>query len=173
MARTSSITHRRVDIPAALLQAPTRPNYFPGRLLSADDFRLEQEYLNRMRHLQNLATLGVGVVTGLAVSEEPGGTGVRVSAGYAIDAVGREIIVPADVCMTWPTADQRPPRRWGVVLEYAEHDTDPVSTTGGTMANTVSEGYAIAVITERPGLDDVRVVLRPYGETTTGRTRSG
>lgn len=173
MARMTSITNRRLAIPASALQAPTRPNYFPGRLLSADDLRLEQEYLNRKRHLQNLATLGVGVVTGLAVSEEPGGAGVTVSAGYAIDAVGREIIVPADLCIMWPAADQRPPRQWGVMIEYAEHDTDPVSTTGGTMANTVSEGFAIAVITERPGPDDVRVVLRPYGETTTGRPRAG
>lgn len=173
MARKTSITGRSIVIPASALQVPTRPNYFPGKLLSAEDFRLEQQYLNGKRQLHNLATLGAGVVTGLAVSEEPGDTGIKVSAGYAIDGLGREIIVPEDVCVAWPTANLRPPRRWGVMLEYDEQEADPLPTTDGPAAGTVTEGYRVTVVTERPAPDDQRVVLRRYRLVTKGRSRSG
>jgi hypothetical protein len=162
MEPKKDINERSVVIPASVLQTPTRPSFFEGQLLTSEHFRLEQEYLNRKRHLQNLATLGPGVVTGLAVSEEPDGQEVRVSAGYAVDPWGREIIVPSDVCIPWPAAIKRPPRRWGVVIEYAEHDTDPVATAGGPMASTVSEGYSITVLTEPSAEDDARVVLRAF-----------
>ena len=163
MARKTDITGRQAVVLASVLRTPTRPNFFTGRLLTVEDFQMEQEYLDHKRRLQNLATLGAGVVTGLAVSEEPGGTDITISAGYAVDPLGREIIVPADVCVPWPMASKRPARRWGVVIEYAEHDADPVPTTDGPIASTVSEGYSITVITEPPASDDTRVVLRPFG----------
>lgn len=163
MEPRKDINDRSVVIPASVLRTPTRPSFFSGRLLTADDLRREQEYVDSRRHLQNLATLGAGVVTGLAVSEEPGGKEIRVAAGYAVDPWGREIIVPADVCVPWPTAIERQPRRWGVVIEYAEYDTDPVPTANGPMASTVSEGYSITVLTEPPDREDTRVVLRPFG----------
>ena len=150
-------------IPASLLQTRTRPSFFDGRFLTAEDLRREQEYVDSRRHLQNLATLGAGVVTGLAVSEEPGGKEIRVAAGYAVDPWGREIIVPADVCIPWPTAIGRQPRRWGVVIEYAEQGIDPVPTASGPIASSVSEGYSITVLTEPPDRADTRVVLRPFG----------
>jgi hypothetical protein len=163
MAPKHDVHEQRVAIPASVLQTPIRPNFFTGELLTAEHLRLEQEYLNRKRHLQNLATLGAGIVTGLAVSEGQGGKEICVTAGYAVDAWGREIIVPADVCIPWPAGIRRPPRRWGVAIEYAEYDTDPVPTTSGSMSSTVSEGYGITILTEPPAADDTRVVLRPFG----------
>ena len=162
MAPKNDSDERRVVIPASALRMPARPSFFVGQLLTSEDLRLEQEYLNAKRHLQNLATLGAGVVTGLAVSEEPGGIEVRVSAGYAVDGLGREIIVPADVCVAWPTVDQHAPQHWAVVIEYEEHETDPVPTTNGSMPSRVTEGYSITVLTEPPPGDDTRVVLRPF-----------
>ena len=163
MAPKHEFDERHVAIPASVLQTPIRPTFFAGQLLTAEHLRLEQEYLNRKRHLQNLATVGAGVVTGLAVSAEPGGKEIRVTAGYAVDGWGREIIVPADVCVPWPSGIRRPPRRWGVAIEYAEHDTDPVPTTSGSASSTVSEGYSITILTAPPAADDTRVVLRPFG----------
>jgi hypothetical protein len=163
MEPRKDINDRPLVIPASVLQTLTRPSFFSGRLLTADDLRREQEYVDSRRHLQNLATLGPGIVTGLAVSEEPGGKEIRVAAGYAVDPWGREIIVPADVCVPWPAAIERPPRRWGVVIEYAEQDIDPVPTANGPMASTVSERYSMTVLTEPPDRDDTRVVLRPFG----------
>ncbi len=163
MEPKKDLNDRPLVIPASVLQARARPKFFDGRFLTAEDLRREQEYVDSRRHLQNLATLGSGVVTGMAVSEEPGGKQVRVAAGYAVDPWGREIIVPADVCIPWPPAIERPPRRWGVVIEYAEQDIDPVPTAGGPMASSVSDGYSITILTEPPDGDDTRVVLRPFG----------
>ncbi len=97
------------------------------------------------------------------MSEGPDGTDLRVTPGYAVDAWGREIIVPADVCIPWSTASGQAPRRWGVLIEYAEHETDLVTTADGEVATSVSEDFTITVITERRGRDDTRVVLRPFG----------
>src|SRR6188768_4278327 len=70
-----------------------RVNYFAGQLLGADDFATEQAYhLSMRRHEQRIAR-SHGVVEGLELSGTPGGKEITVSPGYAVDAVGREIIL--------------------------------------------------------------------------------
>jgi hypothetical protein len=171
MARTTNPRRRGPAIPTSILRTPTRPSFFDGRLLSADDLRREQEYLDHKRPLLNLATVGAGVVTGLAVATDPDGAGIRVSPGLAIDGLGREIIVPAEVCVPWPTPDGTAPRRWGAVIELVLEPSDPVPTADGPVSNTVAEVAAITVVTERPAPDDARVVLRRYGRGSAAATR--
>jgi hypothetical protein len=77
------------------LAAPRRNNYFYGKLLDEMHLRLEQDYFYGKRALLNRLALGAGVLCGLRV--EPDGKFVKVSAGAAIDAFGREVIVPEDV----------------------------------------------------------------------------
>jgi hypothetical protein len=170
MARSNPTSRRGREIPASLLHVPVRPSFFDGQLLTAADLRQEQQYLDHKRHLLNLASLGAGVVSGLAVSTDPGGSGITVSAGLAIDAWGREIILPVDTAVPWPTADRAAPRRWGVVIEVAELPGDPVPTPNGPVASAHLEGATVTVITELPAPDDARVVLRPYGK---GPRRNG
>jgi hypothetical protein len=67
-----------------------RPRYFEGRLLSADDLTLEQEYHREMRHLQN-RILGSGIVEGLTLSIDD--DTITVSPGLALDVLGREIVL--------------------------------------------------------------------------------
>lgn len=171
MAHTTDTTRRRPAIPASLLRTPTRPSYFEGQLLTAADLRREQEYQDHKRHLLNLATVGAGVVTGLAVSADPDGTGITVSPGLAIDGLGREVIVPADTRLPWPTPDGAVPRRWGVVIEFAQQPADPVLTSDGPVWSTVAEGALVTVVTERPEPDETRVVLRRYGRGSPGGSR--
>ena len=80
----------------ARLTTPARNRYYYGKLLDADHFTLEQEYGNRKRWLLNRLSLGTGVLCGLDVSvvQTPNGPQIVVGPGVAIDAVGREIIVP-------------------------------------------------------------------------------
>jgi hypothetical protein len=170
MAHTTGPTRRRPAIPASLLRTPTRPSFFEGRLLSAADLRLEQDYQDHKRHLLNLAAVGAGVVTGLAVSVDTDGTGLTVSAGLAIDGLGREIIVPADTRVPWPTPDGLEPRRWGAVIEFAQQPADPVATADGPVSSTVAEGATVTVITARPAPDDTLVVLQPYDRGSAGTT---
>src|SRR6185503_16060610 len=70
-----------------------RPNFFSGRLLTADDLREEQEY-HREKHRRHLQMLhGFGVVDGLQVDVASDGTTISVEPGMAIDPYGREIVL--------------------------------------------------------------------------------
>jgi hypothetical protein len=79
------------------LRAPRRNRYFEGRLLSAADFSLEQEYWLARERLLNRHVFGCGVVTGLGVTavEDGPARGLRIAPGLAIDRWGRVIVVPA------------------------------------------------------------------------------
>jgi hypothetical protein len=80
----------------ARLSTPSRNRYFYGKLLDAYHLELEQRYGNGKRWLVNRLSLGTGVLCGLDVVASADGGRVRVSAGVAIDGLGREIIVPQD-----------------------------------------------------------------------------
>lgn len=72
---------------------PRRPNYFEGRLLTAQDFEAEQSYFLDGRRSDARQLHGSGVVSGLDVRPSGGG-GLVVEPGVAIDGLGREIVVP-------------------------------------------------------------------------------
>lgn len=79
-----------------------RLRYFPGRVLTAADFALEQDYLRGKQKLHNRALHGFGIVSGLRVSVESGK--VVVSAGLALDCEGNELVVGSDETLTDPPA---------------------------------------------------------------------
>lgn len=83
----------------AELHPAERLRYFHGRLLTADDFQKEQDYWRRKSQLHNRFALGPGVVCGLGVTTltTTEGNGICISAGLAVDALGREIVMPIDV----------------------------------------------------------------------------
>lgn len=83
-------------VPGAL-SAPRRNNYFYGKLMDEFHFRMEQNYLNEKRWLLNRLTLGAGVLCGLEVVRSKDDGKVYILPGVALDALGREIIVPAPV----------------------------------------------------------------------------
>lgn len=71
----------------------SRPIYFPGKLLTADDFTTEQNYHREKQRLHNLRCHGLGVVHGLKVSTTHKNSAwtVTVGPGVAIDPAGNEI----------------------------------------------------------------------------------
>lgn len=69
-----------------------RPRYFAGKLLTAEDFELEQRYNIEKRWLLNRMLRGPGVVSGLSVVADPKGK-ITVEPGFALDPQGREILV--------------------------------------------------------------------------------
>lgn len=79
-----------------------RPMFFAGRLLDAAALTQEQDYQREKRRRHDLALIGSGVVSGLGVIFEPGGSHVVVEPGYAIDARGEEIWVPGRVTLALP-----------------------------------------------------------------------
>ncbi len=72
-----------------------RPNWFGGRLLTADDLDLQQCYVRERMRRRNRLLHGWGVVRGLDVAAGAG-VDLVVSAGFALDPVGNEILVPQD-----------------------------------------------------------------------------
>jgi hypothetical protein len=78
------------------LVTPRRNNFFNGKKMDAYLFELETGYGIAVRRMLNRMVSGGGVVCGLDVT--PGDTrcSIRVTAGLAIDAWGREIVVPED-----------------------------------------------------------------------------
>src|SRR5450432_2486421 len=74
------------------LAAPRRNHYFYGKLLDVLHMDMEQRYGIHKRWLLNRLGLGQGVLCGLRATAA--GAQVCISPGMAIDAWGREIIVP-------------------------------------------------------------------------------
>lgn len=70
--------------------------YFYGKLLTADDFDLEQQYMDDKRRLINRWVLGVGIVAGLEVIRVDDYS-ISVEMGVALDYTGREIVVDMPV----------------------------------------------------------------------------
>src|SRR6266545_43894 len=75
----------------------TRPRFFEGQLLTADDLQALGDYGRGKERLHNRYLVGSGVVCGLEVvcsCAHPGSVLVR--AGYAIDCCGNDVVVACD-----------------------------------------------------------------------------
>lgn len=68
-----------------------RNRYYYGKLLTEQDFRLEQRYMNDKRRLINRFLHGTGIVAGFQVVRLDEKS-VSVEAGIALDGTGREIV---------------------------------------------------------------------------------
>jgi hypothetical protein len=149
------------DRALAELKSLERRRYFEGELLGVDDFNDEQEYVQHKSRLHNRLRHGPGVVCGLAVTPlvTAQGIGVRISAGFALDAWGREILVPADVeiaplrifdgCDPESSTDQPLASAAHLVICYHETPTHPAPAvrlgTDADHAYSVLETYCLRV----------------------------
>jgi hypothetical protein len=103
-------------------QPLVRNHYFAGKLMSAEDFQREQDYLLGRLRRRNRFLSGWGVVAGLGVSVERGET-VVVQPGFAIDCAGNEVIVETETRLSLTGLS----RRQHVLVRYVEVP----ETTGG------------------------------------------
>lgn len=96
-------THRKVPHPRtekveccidAKCESGLRNNYFEGKRLTPDSFRVEQHYSVERRRLLNRAIHGWGVVYGYAIrSAPPNASGrLEIGPGLALDQCGRELV---------------------------------------------------------------------------------
>ncbi len=107
----STTTHKtpgRECCSDARCESRLRNNYFEGKRLTADSFRVEQKYSLERRHLLNRAIHGWGVVFGYAVKAAAAGPPIvvkagqekkpasrntlNIGAGLALDVCGRELL---------------------------------------------------------------------------------
>lgn len=104
----------------ARLTPATRPNFFTGRLLTADDLGAEQDYQRGQRWLHNRLLHGAGVVAGLEVTVSGGSA--HVTPGVALDCLGREIVVPQPATLPLPGKGTR----LYLCVAYAERGLEPL-----------------------------------------------
>lgn len=71
----------------------TRNRYFTGRLLTAADFQVEQDYFRRKMRIHNRCLFGSGIVAGLQVTLDHDGNVVIIEPGCAIDDAGEDILI--------------------------------------------------------------------------------
>ena len=105
-------------------RVPPRVHYFPGQVLSAEDFIAEQSYFREKLRQHNRTLHHPGIIEGLAVTLDA--TQVQVSPGLALDAAGNELCVPATQTALLP----KTPADVFVVLRYDESAIDPVPVPG-------------------------------------------
>lgn len=147
-----------------------RNHYFYGKLMTARDFKAEQEYHREKDWLHNRLAHDYGVVGGLTITkEQEGGNPWRLvlNPGVAVDNLGREIVVPEpqgfDLSQLMLESGlslsglQLPVY---LTLQYQEHEAEPVPvyarehvTDDGTEPNRIQEGYKLAVVAELPAAD--------------------
>jgi hypothetical protein len=127
-----------------------RVRFFPGQLLTADDFETEQTYQREKWRLHNRVLHGVGIVEGLGVAtDDDQGAAVVVSPGVALDGLGNEIVVydPIRVLTTACKGET-----CFVTLRYEETATDPVPVAaGGTEFTRILEGFSVELTAADPG----------------------
>jgi hypothetical protein len=126
--------------------ALARNRYFSGRLLGAEDFQLEQDYVRERLRRHNRALHGTGIVCGLQVSVRPDGGGgeqVVVQPGVAIDPYGEEIEVPCAASADLPEAGSE----LSVMVRHAERLTHPVPASDDepVQFTRVEESFALQV----------------------------
>lgn len=164
-----------------------RNKYFYGKLLSVEDFNLEQKYMNDKRRMMNRFLFGYGVVAGLHVLQVDERT-VSVESGYALDSLGREIVVDTpfvrkismldgyEECLEGSNADYL-----YLAIEYDEKETDKVHNITGVMENSgdqggsfrrIKEGFRLFLTTEEPQLQGINADSL-YEETQVIYQRAG
>lgn len=115
-----------------------RPRYFAGKLITAEDFELEQRYHIEKRWLLNRMLEGAGIVSGLGVVPSEQGT-VTVEPGLALDPLGREILVTEPQQLAIPDCVEP----LSICLLYREIETDH-----GTIRETYELSAATASVPE-------------------------
>lgn len=113
-----------------------RLNYFHHQFLQVEDFNAEQDYHKLMRrwHNEKLHTYGIGE-GGLKVEVDEA-YNVNITAGWALDITGREIIVEKDIKknLTELTKESNLSLDQGIYLTitYSEEPTNPTNQEGVT-----------------------------------------
>lgn len=145
-----------------------RLNYFDHQFLRAPDFNDEQKYHLSMRRLHNSLLHSWGIVQGLTVTVPAGGTGtaVTISAGVAIDSLGREIVLPTATSLELGGVAANAVAF--ITIAYHEEQSDPTTEAGG-QGNTRWTELPTPVFSVTPPSDaSVNLILGKVPRTATG-----
>jgi hypothetical protein len=125
-----------------------RPRCFSGRLLTAEDLALEQQYFREKLKRHNRSLHGFGIVSGLKVNVNSGQ--IIVNPGLALDCEGNEIVIGEvqSIQLEAITAAIEAWRTAYVNIRYAEEPSNLVPVSGVEEASTVRESFEIDLLQE-------------------------
>jgi hypothetical protein len=126
------------------IAALKRPNFFTGKLLTPEDFELEQQYFREKLKRHNRSLHGFGIVSGLKVTARSGE--IFVEPGLALDCEGNELVIGTPQSIVSP-ASSCEWRAAYVNLRYVEKSTD--QTIGRSEEfSTITEGFELTLAQE-------------------------
>ncbi|MDE7360423.1 MAG: hypothetical protein K2N38_00640 [Oscillospiraceae bacterium] len=148
------------------LRALERNRFFYGKLLTAEDFIVEQNYFNTKMRLLNSLLFGSGVIAGLNVIKTDERS-VAINSGIALDHAGREIIVPEPMIVKINELDGydgfiRENADYTcayLCIEYNETRTQPIHSIArsalddeneGPEYNRITEGFSLYITAKAP-----------------------
>lgn len=138
-----------------------RLNYFNSQLLDESDFKVEQNYHMDMRRRHNRFVHTVGVAgAGLQVTKD-GDKRVKVSAGMAIDSLGREIVFAADRTIDIDAVRAKANATVFLTVAHVEEKELRVQDVGGSAVNhrRMGEHTAINFLDRKPPDDGAVITL--------------
>lgn len=142
-----------------------RNKYFQGKLLTAEDFLQEQQYMNDKRRLMNRWAAGAGIVAGLEVIRVDDYS-ISLEMGLALDYTGRELMVDTPVIKRLCALDgyeeatmEEGDESLYLYIGYDEESMEPVHNVTNRAVHTaeepeynkVKEGYRLYVTDDKPG----------------------
>ena len=123
-----------------------RNHYFSGKLLTSKDFQNEQKYMNDKRRLLNRTLHGMGIVYGMDIVAADDSS-IILQSGMALDAGGREIVVPQTQVIKLSTIDgysELQTEKVCLGIEYSEKKSDSIYAVmeeDEKQYNHIKEGY--------------------------------
>lgn len=139
-----------------------RNHYYYGKLMTVEDFEVEQRYMNNKRRVANRLLQGMGVVFGLQVVLIDDRT-ISIKSGYALDHNGREILLLDGVTKKlsdisgFETFQENNNSFVYLCVEYTEEKSERVyntaggdSLSGGNEYNKYRESYRFFLTSNEP-----------------------
>lgn len=133
---------------------PERLRFFNGRLLTAGDFQLEQQYHREKLQRHNRSLHGFGIVAGLKVTTHAGQ--ITVAPGMALDCAGNELMIATAQIMAASCGTEDSHTAY-VNVRFIEQNgncvpaaPDEASTASalGMEASTIIETFELAIAPE-------------------------
>jgi hypothetical protein len=125
-----------------------RNNFFSGRLLTAADLELEQNYFREKQKLHNRALHGFGIVSGLDVSHRR--DKLLITNGLALDCEGNEIVIAESLSHPFP---QLSDGTVFLIIRYHELESNPTLLPDPNKSFApalIEEGFALSFESSNP-----------------------
>src|SRR5262245_33559313 len=142
-----------------------RLNYYDHQFLRQADFTDEQTYHVEMRRQHNQWLHTWGIAHGLEVILGSG-TAVTVNAGFAIDSLGQEMVLPANTNLE--LGGEKAGTTLYITIAYGEQQSDATTESGGPGNTRVTEMPKLSFSKDPPADKSMTLILAGVPRTDTG-----